>query len=93
MEARVGDRVSIDAKKVGQPRRTGVVEDVSEGISGLRYTVRWDDGHSTTLNPQAGVLTVERRRNSRGSRPTSKAKSKGKSKGKAAGRSSKRRGR
>lgn len=59
MEAKVGDRVSIDAKKVGQPRRTGVVSSVAKGLSGVRYGVRWDDGNETFLSPGGGILTVE----------------------------------
>jgi hypothetical protein len=59
VEAKVGDRVSIDAKKVGQPRRTGVVSSVAKGLSGVRYGVRWDDGNETFLSPGSGNLTVE----------------------------------
>lgn len=60
MEAKIGDRVSVDAKKVGQPRRTGVISKVSKGLSGIRYQVRWDDGHESVLAPGAGNLIVER---------------------------------
>lgn len=60
-EANVGDRVSIDAFKVGQPRREGVVEDIDEGLSGARYRIRWDDGHESFFSPKAGNLIVERR--------------------------------
>ncbi len=75
MEAKVGDRVSIDAKKVGQPRRGGVILDVTTGISGVRYTVRWDEGHQTVLSPGAGNLTVERKakKSGNGSSPKKKA--------------------
>lgn len=59
MEAKIGDRVSIDAKKVGQPKRTGVITNVSKGLSGIRYQVRWDDGHESVLSPGAGNLCVE----------------------------------
>lgn len=59
MEAKVGDRVSIDAKKVGQPRRQGVIRSVTKGLSGVRYTVRWDEGHESVISPGAGILTVE----------------------------------
>lgn len=71
MEAKIGDRVSIDAKKVGQPRRTGVISKVTKGLSGIRYQVRWDDGHESVLAPGAGNLTVER---SGGNSKNSKAK-------------------
>ncbi len=59
MEARVGDRVSVDAKKVGQPRRAGVIRSVTKGLSGARYQVRWDDGQESVLAPGAGNLVVE----------------------------------
>ncbi|MGH2760269.1 MAG: DUF1918 domain-containing protein [Actinomycetota bacterium] len=74
MEAKVGDRVSIDAKKVGQPRRVGVIEGVTTGISGVRYTVRWAEGHQTVLSPGAGNLTVERRSGAKKSSNGSKKK-------------------
>lgn len=78
MEAKVGDRVSIDAKKVGQPRRVGVIEGVTTGISGVRYTVRWEGGHQTVLSPGAGNLTVERRSRAKKSSNGSKKKATGK---------------
>lgn len=56
---RKGDRISIDTFKVGQQRRCGVVSQVSEGISGIRLSVRWDDGHETTFSPAGGNLRVE----------------------------------
>ena len=66
MEAKVGDRVSVDAKKVGQPRRAGVIKAVSKGLSGARYQVRWDDGQESMLAPGAGNLVVEGGRNGKG---------------------------
>lgn len=59
MQAKVGDKISIDAKKVGQPRRGGVVKGTAQGLSGLRLTVAWDDGSTTTIAPGPGVLVVE----------------------------------
>jgi uncharacterized protein DUF1918 len=89
MDAKSGDRVSIDAKKVGQPRRTGVIRGVTKGLSGVRYQVRWDDGHESVLAPGGGNLTIDARPkgNSHGKRasapkvkrPTAKAKTKKKS--------------
>lgn len=72
MEAKVGDRVSISAKKVGQPTRTGIIRSVSKGLSGARYQVRWDDGHETVLSPGAGNLTVEGRSKGNGKRASAK---------------------
>lgn len=62
MLVKVGDRVSIDSFKVGQPRRTGTVQNVAEGISGIRYLVRWDDGHESFFSPSGGNLIVEQGR-------------------------------
>jgi hypothetical protein len=61
VEAKSGDRVSIDAKKVGQPRRAGIIRSVTKGISGARYQVRWDDGQESVLAPGAGNLVIEGR--------------------------------
>lgn len=70
-----GDRVSVDAKRVGQPRRGGVVTAVTEGLAGTRYTVSWDDGTETSFSPQFGNLVVEGRAKAGG-----KAKATGKKK-------------
>lgn len=59
MDAKVGDRISLDAKKVGQARRTGSVRALVEGLSGVRYEVVWDDGSISVISPGAGVLLVE----------------------------------
>ncbi len=75
MEAKAGDRVLIDAKKVGQPRRGGVVRTVTKGISGPRYQVRWDDGHESVIAPGAGTIIVDGRAKSKGKKAaTSKKK-------------------
>lgn len=85
-DVKVGDRVSIDSFKVGQPPRAGTVEDITEGISGTRYLVRWDDGHESFFSPKAGNLIVERRgrKNSgnKGSAKKSSSKAKGSKKAK-----------
>lgn len=60
-DVKIGDRVSIDSFKVDQPRREGTVEDVTEGVSGVRYRIRWEDGHTSFFSPQGGNLVVEKR--------------------------------
>lgn len=75
MDAKVGDRISIDAKKVGQARRAGVVLDITTGLSGIRYEIRWDDGSRSVLAPSAGTLIVEGRSrggNGKAKRPAAK---------------------
>jgi hypothetical protein len=59
LEPKKGDRVSLDAKKVGQQRRGGVVQSVNQGISGVRYQIEWDDGSQSVIAPGAGILLVE----------------------------------
>jgi hypothetical protein len=72
-EAKVGDRISLDAKKVGQPRRGGVVTDVRQGLSGVRLEIKWDDGALSVLAPGAGVLLVEGRAKGNGAKKADKA--------------------
>jgi Domain of unknown function (DUF1918) len=48
MKAEVGDRIIVEAEKVGQSTRTGVVEEVL-APEPPRLRVRWDDGHSTVF--------------------------------------------
>ncbi|HZO49921.1 MAG TPA: DUF1918 domain-containing protein [Gaiellaceae bacterium] len=59
MTASVGDRIVVESERVGQARRTGVVEEVVTSDP-PRYRVRWDDGHISTVTPAAGAVRVER---------------------------------
>ncbi len=81
-EPKVGDRISLDAKKVGQPRRVGVVKDVRQGLSGVRLEIEWDDGARSVLAPGAGVLLVEGRSARSKGNGAKKAAKAGKTKGK-----------
>jgi Domain of unknown function (DUF1918) len=58
MKAEVGDRIVVEAEKVGQSTRTGVIEEVL-APNPPRLRVRWDDGHSTVFAPTAGAATIE----------------------------------
>ncbi len=51
---RVGDRVEIAGRKVGQQPRKGVVTDVL----GSMLRVKWDTGEQTTFIPSAGSLSL-----------------------------------
>ncbi len=55
MSAKVGDRIVIESQKVGTPAREGDILEVIEASYGVRYRVRWDDGHETTIRPAAGI--------------------------------------
>lgn len=60
MVARVGDRIVVESERVGQAAREGVVLEVIEASYGVRFRVRWDDGHESTIRPSAGsARTIE----------------------------------
>jgi hypothetical protein len=49
----------VESERVAQAPRRGVVEEViAEEPPRLR--VRWDDGHTTILAPEAGVARIEK---------------------------------
>jgi hypothetical protein len=79
MEGKAGDRVALDGKKVGQPKRTGVIKAVTKGLSGLRYNVSWDDGTASIISPSLGNLTVEAGKKKAKPAKASKTKAKKKS--------------
>lgn len=56
MVAKAGDRIVVESQKVGSPPREGEILEVCESATGIRYTVRWDDGHETTFWPHAGSV-------------------------------------
>ena len=55
MSAKVGDRIVIESQKVGTPPRQGDILELIEASYGIRYRVRWDDGHESTIRPAAGT--------------------------------------
>ena len=60
MVAKAGDRIVVESEKVGQAAREGAILEVIEASYGVRYRVRWDDGHESTIRPSAGsARTVE----------------------------------
>ena len=58
MGARKGDRIVVESEQVGQAPREGEILEVREGEVGLRYLVRWGDGHETMLTPSAGSAHI-----------------------------------
>jgi hypothetical protein len=62
MQAKVGDRIVVESETVGTPTREGKILEVMVGEIGLRYRVRWADGHETIYTPSAGSVRIERRR-------------------------------
>jgi len=58
MKAEVGNRIVVEAEKVGKEPRTGVVEAVLTPDT-PRLLVRWDDGHTSVFTPAAGAAKIE----------------------------------
>ena len=58
MTAKAGDRIIVESEKVGTPARQGEILDVTESTVGVRYTVRWSDGHESTFRPAAGSSRI-----------------------------------
>jgi hypothetical protein len=53
MEARVGDRIVVESRKVGDARRAGQVVEVITGPASDHYRIRWDDGHESIFYPSS----------------------------------------
>jgi uncharacterized protein DUF1918 len=52
MKAKVGDRLVIDGTNLGEPRRVGVVTEVSHRDGSPPYLVRWlADNHESLVFP------------------------------------------
>ena len=64
MAFQVGDRVVAEAESTGRAPRKGTVREVLRGDPSPRYRIEWDDGHTTSLTPAAGVLHAASKRES-----------------------------
>lgn len=58
MNAKVGDHVVVESETVGQPTREGEVLEVIDGEAGVRWRIRWIDGHETIYTPSGGSARV-----------------------------------
>jgi hypothetical protein len=58
MTGRIGDRISIESEKTGQPPREGEILEVIESQSGDHYRVRWADGHESDIRPAGGSARI-----------------------------------
>jgi hypothetical protein len=65
MNVTEGDRLVIESERVGQPPRTGTIEEVLS-LDPLRVRVRWENDHESTITPDAGAARVEHTAGSRG---------------------------
>jgi hypothetical protein len=59
--AHAGDRIIVEAERVTQTARTGVIEEVLQEEP-TRVRVRWDDGHTSIMTPAAGAARFEKQR-------------------------------
>jgi hypothetical protein len=58
MELKVGDHVEVESESTDRSPRTGVIEEVVQGVPSPRYRIRWDDGHESIYAPTAGALRL-----------------------------------
>jgi UDP-N-acetylenolpyruvoylglucosamine reductase len=65
MNAKVGDRIVVESESVGTPTREGKVLEVTSGEVGVRYRVRWNDGHETVFTPSGGSARIVPKRRSK----------------------------
>ena len=72
-EVRVGDRVRVESRKLGQAVREGVVTEVL----GLLLRVRWSSGLESTFTPGPGSVTVVGRTDVQASKPAWRNKTAG----------------
>lgn len=65
MKNEVGARIVVESETVGTPMREGEILEVIRGDVGVRYRVRWQDGHETLFTPSGGSARVFPRRTTR----------------------------
>lgn len=58
MSGKPGDRILVESEHVGTPAREGQILEVIEGELGIRYRVRWTDGHESVLRPMSGAAKI-----------------------------------
>lgn len=58
MVGKVGDRIIVESEHVGTPTREGEILEVIQGEVGVRYRVRWADGHETIFTPSVGSARI-----------------------------------
>jgi hypothetical protein len=58
MSGKVGERIVVESETVGTPSREGEILEVIEGEVGVRYRIRWDDGHESVLTPGGGAARI-----------------------------------
>jgi hypothetical protein len=69
MTAKAGDRIVVESEHVGQPTREGEIVEIIEGALGVRYRVRWEDGHGSVFSPSGGSARIIHKPARRGKTP------------------------
>jgi hypothetical protein len=52
------DVIVVDSEKAGSPPRRGEILEILEESYGIRYRVRWEDGHESVVHPVAGTVHI-----------------------------------
>ena len=60
MEAKVGDRLVVESRKIETPRREGEILEVRGEAGSPPYVVRWSDGHEGVTYPGPDAHVVPR---------------------------------
>jgi len=58
MTGKPGERIEVESEAVGQPTREGEILEVIQGEVGIRYRVRWSDGHESVFSPSGGAAKI-----------------------------------
>jgi len=58
MTGKPGERIEVESEAVGQPTREGEILEVIQGEVGIRYRVRWSDGHESVFSPSGGSAKI-----------------------------------
>ena len=58
MVGKPGNRIIVESQRVGQLEREGEILEVMQTSVSVRYRVRWNDGHESTLTPAGGAARV-----------------------------------
>jgi hypothetical protein len=58
MTGKPGQRIEVESEAVGQPTREGEILEVIQGEVGIRYRVRWSDGHESVFSPSGGAAKI-----------------------------------
>lgn len=58
MNGKPGQLIVVESESVGTPDREGEILEVIQGEVGIRYRVRWVDGHESVFTPSGGAAKI-----------------------------------